>query len=178
MKAEDEILVRACLRGDQEAFEGLFDRYERAIFNLALRMVNDRDAASDITQTTFARAWEKLDSFNFRHRFFSWLYRIAVNASLDHLGRRRPQDPLPDGAASSSPSPEEATDSRQRAEFVRQTLMLLSDEHRAVLLLKHYLDLSYEQMAEILEIPQRTVKSRLYEARRGLRARLSKAGLV
>ena len=175
MKAEDESLVRACRKGNRGAFESLFDRYERPIFNLALRMVHDRDEASDITQTTFAKAWERLGSFDFRHRFYSWLYRIAVNECLDQLARRRPTAALDEGAASELPDPEQAAGEHERSAIVRHALLEISPDHRAVLILKHYLDLSYSEIGTVLDLPERTVRSRLYEARQNLRRCLSRA---
>ena len=86
-------LVRECLGGDEHAFEILLRRFQGPVFNAILRMVRDRDEAADLTQTAFLKAYEQLSSFDPRHKFFSWLYRIAVNEALNHIsgvgGRNR-----------------------------------------------------------------------------------------
>jgi RNA polymerase sigma-70 factor (ECF subfamily) len=88
---EDKELVRRCLKGEKEAFGTILDRYEKPIYNLVLRMVNDRDDAADLTQTIFVKAYEKLDTYDERFKFFSWLYKIAVNTALNFISHRRHQ---------------------------------------------------------------------------------------
>jgi len=89
----DAQLVARCLRGEIEAFEPLVLRYQRALFNVAWRMLGDREEARDVVQGAFAKAWQGLASFDPRYRFFSWMYRIVVNESLNARGRRPPTAP-------------------------------------------------------------------------------------
>ena len=164
---EDTDLVQATIAGDTDAFTMLIEKYERPIYNLAYRITGSRDDAMDATQTAFTNAFENLDRFDDRHRFFSWLYRIAVNASLDLVKGRREVE-LPDQTLDTRPGPEERCGSHEIEERVQLALLRLSREHRVVIVLRHYLGLSYEEIAQATEVPLNTVRSRLYEARRRL----------
>jgi RNA polymerase sigma-70 factor (ECF subfamily) len=177
MSTGDESLVRACLKGDLKAFEKLLDRYEKTIFNVALRMVNDREDASDITQSVFTKAFEKLDSFNFEHRFYSWIYRIAINESIKLLERRRPDRVAGEVPAKGQSTPEEIVSGTELAWTVRAALMGIRADYRTVLVLRHYLQCSYREMGEILQVPEKTVKSRLFTARQSLRDALIGMGV-
>ena len=168
----DEALVARCRNGDGGGFATLVGRYERPVFNLAFRMLGDREDARDVAQTAFLKALENLDRFDSRYRFFSWLYRIAMNEALDLIGRRARLTELTDVHAADDDILGDLTAADLGAR-VRGALDDLSPDHRAVLVLRHYQDLSYEQIAEVLELPDSTVKSRLYEARERLRAHLA-----
>jgi len=173
MKATDEDVVRDCLEGGRHAFEELLNRYEKTVFNLALRMAGDRDDARDITQNVFTRVFEGLPGFDFRHRFYSWLYRIAVNESMRFLEQRRRTWPVDESLASGLPGPEECASGRELVVAVQRALHGMNPDHKSVIVLKHYLRLSYREIAEILQIPEKTVKSRLFTARQLLRKTLS-----
>ena len=178
MTAEDETLVKACLAGNRQAFDALVSRYEKPIFNAAVRMVNDRDDAIDITQTAFAKAFENLRRFDFRHRFYSWIYRIAINESIDLLGRRKRLEPVDENWSSGDRNPEEAAGGSETARHVQGALMAIQTEQRTIIVLKHYLNCSYREIGEILQISQKTVKSRLFTARQRLREVLSARGVL
>lgn len=156
--------IAQCLRGDPSAFEPLVTRYQKVVFNVALRMVGDYEDARDVTQVTFVKAWEKLRSFDASHRFFSWLYRIMINESLDLIERRRRQVAL-DHELPSPARPDRDFEAGERAERVRAALARLPRDSREVLVLRHFGELSYQEMAEALAIPEKTVKSRLFTAR-------------
>ena len=176
----DADLVRECLHGNLEAFDALVERYQRPIFNVALRMVNNYDDANDIAQTVFLKAYENLSSFNPRYKFHSWVYRIAINESLNHASRARPTEPL-DAAfprlASEAKDPEETLALTERDRSVRDALMSFPPAHRAVIVLRHYLGCSYDEIGRILNIPEKRVKSRLYTARQQLKDALVKRGI-
>lgn len=176
IEADDLELVRRCVKGDRNAFEGIVDRYQKVIFNLALRMVNSHADAEDITQTVFIKAYEKLDKFNFRHKFYSWLYRIAVNESLNHLARMRPNEKFSEATMSPEPGPDVRYEQTERNEHVRRSIMALQWDHRTVIVLRHFHDLSYEEIGRILDIPVKRVKSRLFSARDALRNLLIQTG--
>jgi RNA polymerase sigma-70 factor, ECF subfamily len=167
----DAALVQRCRDGDGGGFAALVRQYERPVFNLAFRMLGDREEARDVAQAAFLKALESLHRFDPRYRFFSWLYRIAMNEALDVLGRRGRQTELTDVHESGDDPARDALDADLGAQ-VRGALGALSPEHRAVLVLRHYQELSYEEIGRVLELPDATVKSRLYEARERLRARL------
>lgn len=173
MKGEtDTSLVEAAIDGNTDAFALLIERYEKPIYNVAYRITGTRDDAMDATQTAFTNAFENLHRFDRRHRFFSWLYRIAVNASLDLVKGRREVE-LPPDARDESRGPEERCQATETAERVHGALRRLSVDHRAVIVLRHYLGLSYAEIARSVNVPVKTVRSRLYEARQRLEAILS-----
>jgi RNA polymerase sigma-70 factor (ECF subfamily) len=175
--AEDLELVKRCRAGERDAFERLVEKYQRAIFNLALRMVQSPDDAEDIAQTAFLKAYERLETYKEKHKFFSWLYRIAVNESLSFLEERKRFSGLDE--ASQIPEPEKA-DTAEASDLsarIEEALMELKVEYRAVTVLKHFEGLSYEEIGQILDIPEKKVKSRLFTARQMLRDILVRKGL-
>lgn len=159
--------VAQCLGGDSSAYERLVARHHKVVFNVALRMVGDYEDARDVTQATFLKAWQKLESFDRSHRFFSWMYRIMINESLDLIERRRHHAPLDPGLASSARTDRDFEASEQ-AERVQRALARLPRESREALVLRHFAELSYGEIAEALAIPEKTVKSRLFTARQRL----------
>jgi RNA polymerase sigma-70 factor (ECF subfamily) len=172
----DATLVRECRQGVPGAFEALLDRYERPIFNVALRMVNDVEDARDITQSVFLKVIQNLDSYDSQYRFYSWIYRIAVNESLNFIKRRKQDEPISDENPAPGPNPEEAACEADLGQRVQEALMSLKSEHRAVIILKHFRGFSYREIGEILDLPEKTVKSRLFSARQFLRQALCASG--
>jgi RNA polymerase sigma-70 factor (ECF subfamily) len=164
---EDADLVARCLRGEVEAFEPLVLRYQRVLFNVAWRMLGDREDARDVVQGAFVKAWEKLGTFDPRYRFFSWIYRIVVNESLNARGRRPPLDPLLTDVAAPG-GPEDELRSRERMDGLQAALLCLAESDRQVIVLRHFAELSYAQIGETLGLAEKTVKSRLHEARQRL----------
>lgn len=178
MVADDEdALIEKSAAGDGRAFGALVRTYERVLYNVALRMVRDPEDARDLVQTTFIKAYRKLDTFDRQHRFFSWIYRILINESLNLLSRRRPTEALDDGLVSEERSPEERMDGSQTGELVQGALMELSTDHREAIILRHFLELSHREMSGMLAIPEKTVKSRLYTARQQLGEVLRRRGV-
>jgi RNA polymerase sigma-70 factor (ECF subfamily) len=169
--SDDEALVSRARAGDTGAFETLVTRYHRVLFTVALRMLGNDADAGDATQVAFIRAYERLDSFDPRFRFFSWLYRILLNeCSNSRRGRRAPQEIASELAA--DPTPLEALERAERRRRVQMALLDLPAEYRQVVVLRHFGELSYEEIAGTLGISSKTVKSRLYTARQRLLAQL------
>jgi len=164
----DEALVARCLRGEVEAFEPLVARYQRVLYNAAYRLLGDREDARDVAQGAFVKAYEKLASFDTRYRFFSWIYRIVVNEALNARSRRRPDSPLVADLPGRGAGVEDALASRERKDCVQAALLRLSSDDREVIVLRHFADLSYAEIGETLGVPEKTVKSRLHEARQRL----------
>ncbi len=164
---DDAALVARSLEGDTNAFEALVVRYEQVLFRVAHRMLGDYEDARDATQEAFISAHRKLDSFDPRYRFFSWLYRILVNGCLNARRARRPSEPVQPHMAVGG-TPLEALEAAERRRRVQQALLALPGDYREVVVLRHYGDLGYEEIAEALGIPAKTVKSRLYSARQRL----------
>lgn len=168
---QDRLLVQQCLDGERDAPRGLVDRYERRLFNVALRMLGNVQDAEDVTQTVFSNAFASLKSYDPQYRFFSWIYRMTVNESLNQLKRRRPMVTLDE--QSSIPVQGTAADNAIEAEdLVGRAMLDLKPNDRAVVVLRHFMSLSYEEIADVLKIPVRTVKSRLFTARERLRLAL------
>ena len=166
----DETLVRRCRAGDRRAFEALVVRYQRQVFNVAVRMLRHPEDARDVVQITFLKAFEHLDRFNPDLRFFSWLYRIAVNESIDAVKRTRPTEELSGSEPDHAAGPEESLGREQFDRALQQAILGLGIDHRAVIVLRHSVGLSYEEMADVLDLPAKTVKSRLFSARQQLGA--------
>jgi len=164
----DEALVARCLRGEVEAFEPLVVRYQRVLYNTAYRMLGDREDARDVAQGALVKAYSKLASFDPRYRFFSWIYRIVVNEALNTRSRRRPAAPLLLDLPTDGADVEDAVASRERSDSIQAALLRLSSDDREVIVLRHFAELSYAEIGETLGVPEKTVKSRLHEARQRL----------
>lgn len=179
VKEEDDIaLVLRCREGDRNAFARLVVRYQKPVFNVALRMLHDRQDALDVAQTTFLKAFEHLGNYDPAFRFYSWLYRIAINESLNALALRKPRGELDANAPDAGPDPDRVAEGDQALEAIEDALMRISPELRTVLVLRHITQLSYEDIAETLGLPEKTVKSRLHSARERLRDHLLRCGAI
>lgn len=165
--ADDAALVARALNGDAGAFETLISRHQRPLFTVAFRMLGNRDDANDALQGALVKSYQHLATFDSRHRFFSWMYRIVVNECLNMLRARRPEDVLSPEMASVG-TPYDAAADQQRAAQVQRALLRLPPEARAVIVLRHFGELSYDEIGETLGVPSKTVKSRLHSARQKL----------
>jgi len=172
----DDALIEDCKRGDRQALGSLVRRYEKPVFNAAYRMLGTADEAADVAQTTFLKAFENLHRFNPKYKFFSWIYRIAVNESINQLNRRKRIEELGDNQVAPGRGPDAALDAGQLSDEVQTALMALTDDHRAVIVLRHFTESSYREIGEVLQIPEKTVKSRLFSARKAMKAQLERKG--
>lgn len=167
----DRALVRRFLNGERSAGDELVNRYHRSVFNVALRMLGNVQDAEDVTQTTFGNAFVALDSYDPQYRFFSWIYRMTFNESLNTLKRRRNVVSL-DGSfdvPAASGASESAVDAEDR---VGRALLDLKPDDRAVVVLRHFVSFSYEEISDVLGVSVKTVKSRLFTARERMRESL------
>lgn len=163
---EDDWITR-CLAGESAAFEPLVARYHPPLFRVAARLLGNREEAEDATQTAFLKAYQALATCDRERRFFSWIYRILVNECLNVLRARRPAEVLAEGLPAPAPEadPVETVETRRR---VRQAVLRLPAAQRDVILLRHFAELRYDQIAAALGVPEKTVKSRLFSARQRL----------
>ncbi len=168
----DAALIQRARRGDQKAFGELVLRYRRPVLSVAYRMTGDAASAEDIAQAAFLQAWQQLGTLHESAALKGWLYRLAVNASIDHLRRNPAPADLSDEAADPAPTPEGEALERERAEAVRRAVLALPEQCRAALILREFEGLSYKEVAQALAIPLGTVMSRLSYARGLLRAAL------
>lgn len=189
---EDEDLqyVTLCQRGEMEAFEVLVERHQKRMLNIAYRMTGDYDEACDVTQEAFIAAYKSMKSFKAEAKFSTWLYRIVMNLSKNRLkqlhGRTTREslrlDDCGDGRAKETGNPSLVHDGnpgldmerREREAHVQQCVNSLDAEYREVLVLRDIQGFSYEEIRDILKVPDGTVKSRLSRARNALKDCLAK----
>lgn len=174
---QDAILVQQCLDGNKKAFETLVERYQRQIFNLALRYTADAVDAEDIVQSVFVKVYEKLHTFDPRYKFFSWLYKIAVNESINFLNRKKNLERFNEDLHSRNNVEEESYPDHEVNRKIERALLELKPEYRIVVVLNHFQDLTYKEIGYILDIHENKVKSRLFSARKKLRSLLMKKGI-
>jgi len=174
----DLALVERYRTGDQAAFTELMVRYQRPIYNAAFWVLRRADDASDITQEVFLKVAERRDDYDPKFKFFGWIYRIAINESLNLLrqNRRETLDDDIDLPAPESASPEQQLGNAQLSERIRSAMMSMTVNDRVVLSLRHFSECSYEAIAQILDLEEKTVKSRLFESRQRLRSLLADLG--
>jgi RNA polymerase sigma-70 factor (ECF subfamily) len=177
---DDHALVAACRAGDKGAFGVLVQRYQDRLYPTLLRLTGCAEDARDLLQDAFLRAYEKLGRFHGDSSFYTWVYRIAVNLTLSDRRRRRVSGrPASGGDAgperSDDPAmtdPSRPLEQAERDALVQKALNALQPDHRAVVVMKDLDGLRYEEIAETLDIPIGTVRSRLHRARSELRERL------
>jgi RNA polymerase sigma-70 factor (ECF subfamily) len=182
VSADDHRLIAECVKGRPEAFGELVRRYQDRLFNTVYRLVGSAEDAQDVVQETFLHAYQSLESFKGDAQFFTWLYRIAMNAAVSQKRKRRVAlsiDAARENSGHSGHEPVDASEFSQPGRALEQAdeerriqeaLNRLSAEHRAVLILKDMEGQKYEAIAEILEVPIGTIRSRLHRARLELRA--------
>jgi RNA polymerase sigma-70 factor (ECF subfamily) len=175
----DAFLVERCRAGDEEACEALVRQYQERVFALISRMTGDPDRVEDIAQEVFLKAFRSLKSFRGGSRFYTWLYRITVNTVLNTMrsqGRRQETSLDALGGlevqADADMEPAEVTARLELARRVREAIDQLEEPYRVIIYLRELEDLSYEEIAEVVELPVGTVKSRLFRARQHLKGLL------
>ncbi|NOT59100.1 MAG: sigma-70 family RNA polymerase sigma factor [Acidobacteria bacterium] len=185
MEFSDDQLIEQTLAGETDAFSALVHRWERQIYGLSLRMLGRDEDARDVCQETFLAAFRNLNKFRGDAKFSSWIYRIALNAchtklrkqgtmpahSLDQENEDGRKFELPDLDSESAPDRMQLD---QRARMVRKALQALPAEMRQVIIMKEYHEMTFAEIAEVMQTPVSTVKSRLYTGLQQMRARLEK----
>jgi RNA polymerase sigma-70 factor, ECF subfamily len=165
----DELLVRRAQRGERFAFEKLVERHEQRLYTLAARVLGSRDEAADAVQDALVRAWLALPKFRGDARFSTWLYRITVNAAHDARAKRRaaPVEEPPDPV-----DPRDRFAERELSGELQRALDALDESYRVAVVLYDVLGCSYAEIAELTEVPEGTVKSRIFRGRSELAERL------
>ena len=186
---DEQTLVQRAAEGDSAAFETLVERYQQQVYNLALRMVSSHADAQDLAQEAFIRAWRALPSFHRTAQFSTWLYRLTSNICIDFLRAQKrrkvvsltmlqddedKQWELPDG----DPLPEQRMIDREEREALSRAFQALDPDYRQVLTLRIVNGCSYQEIGEILNLPEGTVKSRLSRARDQLRKKMNASGNI
>jgi RNA polymerase sigma-70 factor (ECF subfamily) len=170
-------LIEQCIKGDRKAFESLLEQYQKPVYNAAFRMLHNPEDARDVTQTVFLKVYENLGSFDTSRRFFSWIYRITLNESINWLEKAGRLKPLEHEAADETGGPERQASNAELGKGIEAALMTITPDYRAVIVLKHLMGCSYVEISEILEIPEKKVKSRLFTARQQLKDELTRTGM-
>lgn len=152
--------------------------HQRVLYNVALRMVGNREDAQDVTQVAFIKAYQKLATFDRNRKFFSWVYRIMWNESLNLIQRRPRHEALDEEMPARDPSPDRDSEERETSALIHAAIQELPADYRQVILLRHFAQLSYQEMSQIIELPEKTVKSRLFTARRLLGSILERKGVA
>ncbi len=175
---DDYSLVQDAILGDQRAYAELMERYRHSVFLTMLKMVNNRDDADDLTLEAFGKAFNKLESYVPRFAFSTWLFKIAINNCIDHIRKKRLHllsidDPVvpnsehdyANNLRAAQLDPEEKFIREQRVQLMRHVLNKLNPKYRLMIELRFFEELSYEEIAEELDIPLGTVKAQLFRAK-------------
>ncbi len=187
-RLDDRELVLQALQGRERAYREMLSRYERPVFSLVFRMVRDRSLAEDLSQETFVRAFQALESYNPSYKFSSWIFKIANNLTIDHL-RRRTLDTVsldggPDAVSQEDQertrltvtdpgeSPEAFVENQELGSHIERAIATLRPEYRTAVLLRHVEGYSYEEIAEVMGVPLGTVKTFIHRARNELKGKL------
>ncbi len=181
-REDDARLVQAIRDGDSSAYRGLVERYQGRVYALICGMVRDREEAHDLTQDAFIKAYKNLDRFRLESSFYTWLYRIAMNVAIDHIRKmkKRQHEAFDEGIAAKGDdgvldprhgraNPGKELERKRLSETIFDALDHLSPDHRQIILLREVEGLSYKEISDTMGIPEGTVMSRLFYARRKLR---------
>ena len=170
-------MIRRCQEGDPQALEELVMLVQKPVYNATYRMLGNAQDAADATQATFLKVFQNIHNFNPQYRLFSWAYRIAMNESIDQLKRRDRSTALETTPAAAGAAPEDQTAASQLADELQAALMQLTDDQRSAIVLRYFSDCSYADISRILDIPEKTVKSRLFSARQKMKDKLRTQGV-
>ena len=180
-KRADYELVKKAKAGDGRAYDQLMAMYHDAVFNIILRMVHNRQEAEDLTQETFIKAYNSIASFNEEYAFSTWLFKIATNHCIDFFRKRKlktfsmdepvkyKDDEISHEYADTNPTIEKEMVASEKSRIIRQAIEKLPDKYRTAIILRHHEEKSYEEIAEILDLPLGTVKARIFRAREMLK---------
>ena len=181
----DHELVRACLDGDATAYRGLVERYQGRIYNVIFGMVRNREDARDLTQDAFVKAYKNLQRFRFGSSFYTWICRIGMNVAIDHLRKQkvRKAQEFDDGIVTREQggvislahhrgNPDKELERTRVHEHILAALDELPEQQRQVVVLREMEGMAYKEIAEVMDIPEGTVMSRLYYARKKLQEAL------
>lgn len=183
---DDMALVDMAKAGDNKAYERLLKKYRKSVYYMLLKMVNNADDADDLTQEAFAKAFNSLHKFDPKYAFSTWLFRIATNNCIDFIRKKRVQTISIDNPYESDEgdsmsfdirdpdlNPNEVMLKNQRKEYIQMAVEKLPDKYKILVELRYFQELSYEEVAEELELPLGTVKAQLFRARELLNQELA-----
>ena len=169
--ASDKELVEKCLDGNNRAFDELVDRYQLTMYRTALSIVKNQEVAKDVTQNGFIKSWEKLHTYDPAYKFYSWLYRIIINEALNKVRDEKITERISSNQKGDK-TPFQKIIRKEENRKLYEAIEALDGKFRSVIYLRHFEELSYQEIADVLGIHEKKVKSRLYGARMKLRESL------
>lgn len=184
MKSPHSQLIKEAIEGDETAYKQLLENYRGAIFNLLFKMVRNKEETEDLVQEAFMKAFSALPSFNEEYAFSTWLYKIAINNCIDHMRKKRlktysinkpvqsKDGELDREFPDTSMSPDREILNEERSHIIESAIDDLPENYKVAIILRHSEEKSYEEIAEILNIPLGTVKARIFRAREMLKKKL------
>ncbi|MCX6826963.1 MAG: sigma-70 family RNA polymerase sigma factor [candidate division Zixibacteria bacterium] len=180
----DRELIKRALSGNQDAYKELMNRHRPATYHIIFKFVREKEAAADLVQETFMKAFASLNTYRSEYKFSTWLYRIAANSAIDYLRKQRIHTLSLDSPGGGdddrggmeivdlSYHPEKDLEEREKRISIQDAINSLPEKYRMVILYRHKEDRSYEEIAEALNIPIGTVKARIFRARELLKKKL------
>jgi RNA polymerase sigma-70 factor (ECF subfamily) len=166
---DDEVLIKKIKKGDMEAYEKLVKKYMKKAYNVALYYTKNSTDAWDISQQGFVNAWQGIKKFDTEKPFFPWLYAIIKNEALSNFKREKKEEMKKSGLPLKNiDTPEENLKKKENTERLRKALSELDEEKQEIIYLRHYAEMSYKEISEALDLPEGTIMSRLYYARKAL----------
>lgn len=183
-QARDQQLIAAVLEGDQESFGDLVERYQGRLVNYLFRLLWNVEEAQDLAQEVFFKVYQALDRYDARYKFSTWLFRVAQNAAIDKIRKRRLQLVSMDGSGdpdsggrtwefpSDRPGPYRDLRNRERGEAIQVAIDQLPWEYRELIVLRHFGELSYDEIASLKKMPLGTVKNKLFRGRQMIKDKL------
>lgn len=184
--SDEQTWVRESQAGNREAFSKLVDAYQTPVYNLTYRMLGNVDEAEEAAQETFLRVYTRLDRYNPAYKFSTWVLSIASNHCIDRLRKRRItwlslDDPLPaefsPRLSAKQPGPEQSTMQQEMRSDVQGLLESLQPDYRAAVVLRYWYEMSYEEIADVMDTSVSAIKSRLFRARKMLALAAQTAGM-
>lgn len=184
MREQETILIQEALGGSQKAYRELTEKHQVAVYHIIYKIVRDKETANDLVQETFMKAFSSLASYRSEFRFSTWLYKIAANCSIDFLRKKKinalsldQELETKDGTVGIevpdySYHPERELERKQQRFSIEEAIQSLPDKYREVIIYRHKDDKSYEEIADLLDIPVGTIKARIFRARELLKKKL------
>ncbi len=172
MKSDENELIRQILDGRQQEYSKLVTRYQAQVYNVLYQMLRQHAEAEELAQEVFVKAYEKLNTFNFKSQFFSWIYRIAINTAISHQKKARRYlhpEQIPERSGQMTDGPDRRLEQDEQEAWVRKAVGQLNEPYQSVVVLYYFEELSYAEIAEVLEVQEKRVKSRLHDARKKLK---------
>ena len=174
---QDKQIIYNILNGQKEQYRHLVNKYQKPVFKVIYRIVGDYEETREVSQETFVKIYTSLSQYKDEYKFFSWLYRTAINCALVHVKNKKQYTPI-DEVSNSSSFVEEHVDKEARRRLICKSINELPEKYRAVIALKYYANMSYQEIANTIGIPEKKVKSRLFDARKLLKNLLVKTDVL